>query len=165
MPFLEGVDLMRTRRRHRDTYTSIALVVSAIIVLFLIGIMFISTPKQQAQKTVNAFYSFEQRGEFASSWSLFHSSMQAKFQKVAYIQDRPHVFMNHFGVETFTFQLSKPKKIKKWKISEEALPLDVVYGITVVQTFESKYGRVNLSQNVFAVKEKGHWRVLWDINE
>ena len=67
--------------------------------------------------------------------------MKQKFTKGHYIQDRAHVFMNHFGIDTFTYTLSKPKKLKSWKMSKEIMD---VYKFTVIQTFEGKYGNFDI---------------------
>lgn len=85
--------------------------VLAAMTLFAFKFLFSSSEKQ-AKEVAEEFYSYEQEGEFSSSWELFHSSMKKKFTKGHYIQDRAHVFMNHFGVDTFTYTLSKPEKLK-----------------------------------------------------
>jgi hypothetical protein len=134
------------------------------IALLFIGNLYLSSPKHQARKVASSFYTYEQRGDYASSWSLFHSSMKDKFQQGPYIQDRDHVFMEHFGVETFSFKLSKATKVENWKFTNGAPSLDLVYKMTVTQTFESKYGNFAIYQNVFAVQENGLWKIIWDYN-
>lgn len=152
---------------HRYRYSN-AIIMFIIMVTIILLCTFIfqtvSSSGHKAKRVVENFYMFEQKGEFSSSWMLFHPLMKEKFQKGPYIQDRAHVFMNHFGVETFTFSLSKPKKISNWKMSKEAPTFKSAYKITVIQTYKSKYGKFNIQQEVFVVKDEGEWRVLWDYN-
>ncbi|MFC4800202.1 hypothetical protein ACFPA1_12675 [Neobacillus sp. GCM10023253] len=132
-------------------------------VLMLVRCVFVSSD-QQAVAVVNEFYQYEQQGDFASSWALFHSEMKKRFGKGAYIQDRAHVFMNHFGVETFTYTLDGAEKLDKWEMSKEGPAFKNVYKILVTQTYKGKYGYFELKQDVFAVKEKEKWCILWDYN-
>jgi phenylpropionate dioxygenase-like ring-hydroxylating dioxygenase large terminal subunit len=143
------------------------LLIATILVLFLcsfiVKILFFS-PEDQANEVVDEFYRYEQEGEFAKSWNLFHSFMKEKFDKGFYIQDRAHVFMNHFGVQTFDYTLGKPEKMKNWKMDQESSSMKIVYKIPVTQTFKSKYGNFHLQQDVFVGKEKNEWKILWDYN-
>ncbi len=72
--------------------------------------------------------------------------MKKKFTNGHYIQDRANVFMNHFGVDTFTYTLRKPEKLKSWKKSKEDTAIQDVYKIPVIQTFKGKYGILTLSR-------------------
>ncbi|SDN95375.1 hypothetical protein [Bacillus sp. OK048] len=141
-----------------------ALLVCIVIVLFLIRSAMFS-PDKQAVAVVEEFYRFEQEGEFSASWQLFHSNMKERFSKGSYIQDRAHVFMNHFGVDTFEFSMSEPEQVKQWKMSKTAPAMKNVYKILVTQTYKGKYGNFDLEQEVFVVKEKEKWRVVWDYNQ
>lgn len=140
-----------------------------IVLLVGLGVLFIyffkPFPSQQAKAVVETFYSYEQDADFSDSWELFHSQMKGKFDKGSYIQDRAHVFMNHFGVDTFSYTLDGKKKLKTWKMSEDSSPLHDVYRFTVIQTFKGKYGHFELHQPIFATEEDGEWRVLWDYNK
>jgi hypothetical protein len=49
------------------------------------------------------FYEYEQLEDYSRSWELFHSSMKERFPKGDYIQDCVHVFIGHFGADTFEF--------------------------------------------------------------
>jgi hypothetical protein len=152
---------------------------SASIKVLLIGMVFLvciatvfmlikgawSSPEKEASAVVEEFYLYEQEGEFSASWKLFHSTMKERFSKGFYIQDRAHVFMNHFGVETFDFTLSEPEKIDQWKMSKTGPEFKNVYKILVTQTYKGKYGNFDLEQEVFAVQEKDEWRILWDYNQ
>jgi hypothetical protein len=151
-------------RKKRLLPRNIILPILAILViggLFWTLFSFLS-PGHQAKDVVEEFYTYEQQGDFSDSWELFHSQMKAKFPRGHYIQDRAHVFMNHFGVETFTYTIDKPEKIKRWKMEKGASPLKDVYKMTVTQTYKGKYGNFELEQDVFAAKEKGEWKILWD---
>ncbi|MCA0984700.1 hypothetical protein LCL89_11650 [Halobacillus yeomjeoni] len=141
-----------------------------LFVLILIGgsiaAYLYTSPSNQAKNTVETFYDFEKEGNFSSSWKLFHPYMKERFDKGHYIQDRAHVFMNHFGVETFTYTLkSSVEKINSWKPDKEAKAIGPVYAVTVVQTFKGKYGHFSIQQKVFVKKEKKEWTILWDYNK
>lgn len=142
----------------------ILLIASIVIVVWLISRAFFS-PGSQAKGVVEQFYDYEADGDFSESWSLFHSSMKEKFSKGNYIQDRAHVFMNHFGVETFTYTIGKPEELKKWKMSKTGPSLKNVYKVLVTQTYKGKYGNFDIDQEVFVVQEKGEWRIMWDYNQ
>ncbi|WP_226037067.1 hypothetical protein [Aquibacillus saliphilus] len=132
--------------------------------VFIFSMIFFS-PAQRAKGIIDDFYQYEQEGMFAKSWDLFHSEMKRKFDKSDYLQDRPHVFMNHFGVTTFSFVLSDVDKLSNWKVEKDAKPLTTVYKVAVTQTYKGKYGNFQLTQEVFATKEEGDWKVLWNYNK
>lgn len=113
---------------------------------------------------MHQFYRYEQEGDFANSWDLFHPVMKKKFAKGHYIQDRAHVFMNHFGVETFSYTLDEAEKLEKWKISKDSPAMRNVYKVLITQTYKGKYGNFDLKQEVFVVKEKDEWKIMWDYN-
>ena len=146
------------------------LVMGMVLLIFIVTVFMLITgawlsPDKEAVAVVKEFYQYEQEGEFASSWELFHSTMKEKFSKGSYIQDRAHVFMNHFGVETFDFTISEPEKIDQWKMSKTGPAMKNVYQITVTQTYKGKYGNFNLQQEVIVVKEKDEWKIVWDYNQ
>ncbi len=143
---------------------AMALVICIVIVVMLIRSAMFSVDKQVVA-VVEEFYRFEQEGEFSASWQLFHSTMKERFPKGFYIQDRAHVFMNHFGVESFEFSMSEPEQIKQWKMSKTGPALKNVYKILVTQTYKGKYGNFDLEQEVYVVKEKEKWKVVWDYNQ
>lgn len=158
---------MKKKGRRFQTISLLHILAAiASLILLMIFLKFVfSSAEQEAKNTVDAFYQYEQQGEFSSSWELFHSDMKKKFTKGHYIQDRAHVFMNHFGVETFTYSLGKPEKLKTWKMSNEESVMKSVYQMTVTQTFKGKYGNFDIEQKVFVVKEKGDWKIMWDYNQ
>lgn len=156
---------MRYKKGQINIILLLALAILLLTVLiFTFKSLFFSSDRL-AIKAVDKFYSYEQNGEFSSSWELFHSNMKKKFTKGHYIQDRAHVFMNHFGVETFTYTLGKPEKLKSWKMSKEEEAIKPIYKITVIQTFKGKYGNFDIEQEVFVGKEKGEWKILWDYHK
>jgi hypothetical protein len=156
---------VRYRRRNRGIVISLLLIISALLLISMAVRSLSSSPEQEAEQVVHEFYKNEQDGDFASSWSLFHSSMKKRFTKGHYIQDRAHVFMNHFGVETFSYSLSKPNKLENWKMSKDTPPFKLTYKLTITQTYKGKYGNFDIQQDVFVVKEKGDWTILWDYNQ
>jgi hypothetical protein len=135
-----------------------------VVVGILVRCVFVSS-EQEAVELVNEFYRYEQEGDFANSWDLFHSAMKKKFTKGHYIQDRAHVFMNHFGVETFGYNLGEAEKLDEWKIAKDSTAIKDVRKVLVTQTFKGKYGNFELEQEVFVVKEKDKWKIMWDYNQ
>ncbi|PWW29418.1 hypothetical protein DFO73_10449 [Cytobacillus oceanisediminis] len=156
---------MGYKRNQKNTLLKIILVSIAILLSLLFLKVLIFSSEKHAEETVREFYAYEQKGEFSSSWELFHSNMKQKFSKGHYIQDRAHVFMNHFGVDSFTFTLGKPEKLNSWRMSEEGSVIKPAYKIIVIQTFEGKYGKFDIEQDVYVGQEKGKWRILWDYNK
>ncbi|MGP4077694.1 hypothetical protein [Halobacillus sp. K22] len=145
----------------------IALIIGILVIACGITgvVMYKTSPAQQAKAVVVNFYSFEQRGEYSDSWQLFHPLMKEKFAKGPYIQDRAHVFMNHFGVDTFSFSVEEIKKIKNWRMEKGAKPFPVAYSMTVAQTFRGKYGLFTLNQKVVVTREKDKWVLTWDYHK
>lgn len=132
---------------------------------FTIYLLIDKTPEDYAVEAVDMFYAYEQDGAFSDSWAMFHPLMQEKFDKGHYLQDRAHVFMNHFGVTTFTYSLDEAVEVKNWKIEEGAEPIDLVYKVTVTQEYKGKYGRFRIVQDVYATMVEEEWKVLWDYNK
>jgi hypothetical protein len=156
--------MARKTVRSKGMLVGILLTISVFILFLVIKGAFFSAGKQ-AVAVVEEFYQYEQAAEFSKSWSLFHSAMKEKFSKGNYIQDRAHVFMNHFGVETFTYTLEKPEELKKWKLSKDSPTMKNVYKILVTQTYKGKYGNFDLKQEVYVIQEKGKWKIAWDYNQ
>ncbi|MDG5786710.1 hypothetical protein QA612_04340 [Evansella sp. AB-P1] len=137
---------------------------TVIISIFLVVFFMFLSPSQQAKNVVDAFYSYEQESRFSSSWDLFHPLMKEKFSRNNYMQDRNHVFMNHFGVDTFSYTLSRPKKKTNWRMSEDAEVIDTVYKVTVTKKYKGKYGNFQIIQDTYAAKEENDWKVMWNYN-
>lgn len=118
-------------------------------------------PEKEALKTVQQFYELESAGNFGESWEMFHPLMKEKFSRNHYIQDRAHVFLNHFGVETFTVAIGKPKHYPEWQMDHNMPVLEDVYKIPIIMTFEGKYGNFDIHQDVFCHQIDGEWTILW----
>ncbi|MGM8214972.1 hypothetical protein ACLIA0_05275 [Bacillaceae bacterium W0354] len=112
--------------------------------------------EHEAKIAINTFYAYEQEGKFADSWAMFHPYMKEKFSKGHYLQDRVHVFFNHFDVETFNYEIGQLSEKNDWIFEDGADPIDV-YVATV-----TKYGNFSLTQNVYTTKVEGKWTILWD---
>ncbi|WP_373893502.1 hypothetical protein ACUL41_05040 [Virgibacillus natechei] len=141
------------------------LLVMIIAIIVTVYILRTTSPERQAETAVEAFYTFEQEGAFSDSWEMFHPLMQEKFSKAHYLENRPHVFMNHFDVTTFTYSISDAQKVNNWKMEADAEPIDVVYHVQVSQHFNSKYGNLTIVQDVYVVMWEEEWRVMWDYGE
>lgn len=114
---------------------------------------------------VEQFYHYEQEGDFSESWELFHPVMKEKFTKSNYLQVRAHVFMQDFGVDTFTYKVQKPEELKTWKMSKTGPFMKIVYKVLITQNYKGKFGNFEVNQEVFVVKDKGEWKVVWDYNQ
>jgi hypothetical protein len=161
------VSNLRFRRRVNRNRELVVLAfgfILLVLVVFGINSLF-STSEHFAEEVVRDFYEYESEGEFSSSWSLFHSKMKERFTKGHYIQDRAHVFMNHFGVETFSYKLGPIEEVKDWKMSNDDIPFKLAYKLTVTQTYKGKYANFDLVQDIFVVEEKGKWKIVWDYKQ
>lgn len=153
----------------RKRYSNISLPI--ILVIFL-GVAIVSglklllfSPDRQAKAAVEEFYTFEAEGDFSDSWELLHPFMKEKFPKSAFIQDRTHVFIGHFGAETFTYDLSEGEEINNWKMEEGRPAFKTAYKFLVTQSYEGKYGKFNFQQEVYVVHHQEQWSILWDYNQ
>lgn len=156
-------DYMRRNRFPIKAIIALIFAIACIVFLYLwISSWF--SPERKAENVLKSFYEYEQNGQFASSWELFHSEMQNKWDKSEYIQDRAHVFINHFGVDTFEFEYTEPVKLDTWKMSDQSPSLSNVYQFTVILGYESKYGYLEIQQPVYITEEKENWVILWDYN-
>ncbi|KGA98043.1 hypothetical protein AJ85_16415 [Alkalihalobacillus alcalophilus ATCC 27647 = CGMCC 1.3604] len=145
-------------RRQRRPYMTLILVF-----LILILFIFLLSPSEakQAKRVVDTFYQYEQDAQFSSSWQLLHSSVQEQFSQSSYIQDRAHVFMGHFGSETFDYSLNSPKKISNYSLTNHPEETVNGYKIEVEQNYDSKYGLLKITQTVIVLKENNTWKLLW----
>ncbi|WP_231514869.1 hypothetical protein [Oceanobacillus salinisoli] len=140
----------------------VAGIVFALLIVILFFSLFFFSSGRQAKNTVETFYEYEQQGYYSESWEMFHPYMQEKFQKGHYMEDRPHVFRNHFGVDTFSFSIGDVKKVNDWIMEEGKEPIDTAYRVTVYQGFSGKYGRFTITQHVYATETEDDWKILWD---
>ncbi|WP_163537991.1 hypothetical protein [Gracilibacillus sp. YIM 98692] len=152
-------------RLHQHKKLILKLIICIIlfcVVIFLIQRIF--STERQVENVVTNFYQYEQKGDFANSWELFHSFMQERFSKGNYMQDKAHVFMNHFGVETFDFYIQEIVELESWKMNEDSQALSPVYRAEIVQSYDSKYGYLEIHHPIYVAEESGQWRILWDYN-
>ena len=150
-------------RKRKSNKLLLFVLISICSLLALIGsINFLYSPSYKSKKVVEAFYMHEQVGDFADSWELLHPLMKERWSKSQFMTDRLHVFVGHFGTETFQFTINEDSKIQGWTMTEEAQPFDVAYKFIVIQTYEGKYGKFGFLQEVYVAEDKGEWRILWD---
>jgi hypothetical protein len=136
------------------------------IVLIVLVIMFIrilpSFGEQDPIDVVEEFYQYEQEGDFGSAWELFHPNMQERFSKNAYVTERSHIYMSHYGVETFSFKLAEAEEVQNWKMSSDSEKFANAYRIEAEQTFKSKFGTFKVVQDIYVVKVEEEWMVVWE---
>ncbi|CAM3955741.1 hypothetical protein [Mesobacillus thioparans] len=152
------------RRKNHMMIQHLLLLALAILLILIFSMSFFR-PSNQATSVVERFYSYEQEGNFSDSWDLFHPYMKEKFPKASFIQDRAHVFIGHFGAESFTFEVGKSKKLKNWKAAEDQPAFKTVYEFTVTQSYTGKYGKFSFKQYVYVVKHKNKWTIVWNYNK
>jgi hypothetical protein len=152
-------------RRKRTGFLPLLLIIMILVGGYFLIRYGLFSPSRQAILVVENFYEYEQAGDYSNSWELLHSSMKERFPKGGYIQDRVHVFMGHFGVDTFEFSIDDNKKLTNWRMSKDSKPLDTVHKILVTQYYKGKYGLFNFQQYVYVTEEKGEWVILWDFNK
>lgn len=156
--------MYRKSARYKRLIIGILLIISLVIVFQFKRWTFFS-PGRQAKEVVEQFYHYEQEGDFSKSWELFHPVMKEKFTKSNYLQVRAHVFMQDFGVDTFTYKVQKPEELKNWKMSKTGPFMKIVYKVLITQNYKGKFGNFEVNQEVFVVKDKGEWKVVWDYNQ
>lgn len=150
------------RYRPKKLLITAGIALSCLLIFVSLISLITEDGEKQAEEAVRKFYQFEQKGIFSESWNMFHPLMRERFSKGHYIQDRAHVFLNHFGVETFDVIIGEAEKMDEWKITGEAEPFKNVYKVPVTMVYKGKYGNFNIQQDVFAVKEDDGWKILWD---
>ncbi|WP_243292810.1 hypothetical protein [Bacillus sp. FJAT-47783] len=151
--------------KKRKTPSVIFIGGSAIILLLLLFFGFSSFHSRTPVEVVDSFYDYEQKGDFGSSWDLFHSEMKERFSKNAYVTERSHIYMSHFGVTTFSYEIIQTEKLKKWKMTKSGQEFTNVKQVTVKLLFPSKFGVFTIIQDVYVVKEDREWKVLWEFKE
>ncbi|SHP76694.1 Uncharacterised protein [Mycobacteroides abscessus subsp. abscessus] len=151
--------------RNRRGFLPIILLLVIIIGGYIIIRYVLFSPSRQAIHVVEKFYEYEQTGDYSNSWELLHSMMKERLPKGGYIQDRVHVFMGHFGADTFEFKINEKRELSNWKMTKESKALDTVYEVKVTQSYKGKYGTFEFVQYVYVAEEKGDWLILWDFNQ
>ena len=157
---------MRAFRKRRLVHASSRhIVIFLFIILFgIIILFFIGSPKSQAKNVVEEFYSYEQDGDFASSWNLLHSEIQARFSEDQYIERRSNLFLE-LGISTFQYDLDNIDVVKNWTTSSVNLSFQEIYKVPVRQIFQSEFGVLTLEQDLYVAEENGEWRILWSNDE
>lgn len=153
------------RKKTNNTGILLLMLLLAGTIIFILGRLLFSSPSSEAKSVVEQFYAFEQDANFSGSWNLFHPYMKGKFTKAAYIQDRSHVFIGHFGAETFSYEISEVEELNRWKAAKGEKPFKSAYKFEVIQKFTGKYGRFSFFQEVYVVEHKKEWVILWNYNQ
>ncbi|MBM6619171.1 hypothetical protein [Bacillus suaedaesalsae] len=152
------------RRRRNLPLLPMGIICLGIFILYLLG-SFLFSGGQQAERVVDQFYAYEQDGDFSNSWELLHPDMKKKFEQGDYIQDRAHVFIGHFGADTFSYTIEEEDKVENWRMSKETDSHKVAYKFVVTQKYNGKYGSFSFLQDVYVVDHKGDWVIVWDYND
>ncbi|PLT35767.1 hypothetical protein [Bacillus sp. V5-8f] len=132
------------------------------IVSYLFFFMF--SPSHKTKTVVDEFYSYEQEGNFGKSWNLLHPYMKEKWPKSTYINDRSHVFLGHFGSETFEYSIQEVEKMNGWRMSKDLPTFKKTYKFEVIQNYNGTYGKFSFLQYVYVVNNKGNYEIVWDYN-
>jgi hypothetical protein len=153
---------MQARNHRKLIYSFILIVMIICIVSVVLFFFLVTSPSNQAKEAVETFYSYEQDGNFAESWKMFHPFVKERLEKNNYLEDRVHLLFNDFGVHSFTFSVEDPELIRDWQMDEETDPIDEVYRTEVRQYFEGVFGNLEIVQSVYVTNLDGEWTVLWD---
>jgi hypothetical protein len=155
---------MRRKRVPAFMFPFVIVLLAGLLLAGIISLMFSS--ERVAKEVVEKFYSHEADGDFADSWKLLHPFMKERFSKSAYVQDRTHVFIGHFGAETFTYTIEDGEKLEGWKMEKGRSPFETAYKYHVSQQYKGKYGKFSFQQDVYVTQnEEGEWQILWDYNQ
>ncbi|PLS17812.1 hypothetical protein CVD28_08925 [Bacillus sp. M6-12] len=144
------------------------LIVITIIMVLFFSFLFIrifDSPEKLAKEMVDEFYSYEQEGNFAESWDLFHPLMKEKWNKTTYLQDRAHVFIGHFGTESFEYNIKEIGEVEDWQMDKDTPSFKKAYKFKVTQTYKGKYGKFSFEQEVYVINNKGKCQIVWNYNE
>lgn len=162
--YVRGLARRTGKLRHLFFAGTVAAVSLLSLVLFLYNFYW-SSGSQQARHAVNAFYAYEQAGDYGSAWELLHPAMRAQFSKEYYIRLRTSFYMQQLGAGSFRFETGEPKRLDYWKHAPEAERLAGVYRIPVTQHLMTVFGQMTIKQDIHAVKEEDRWLLLWNYNE
>ncbi len=157
---------MMLRRRNRNAlFKKSGLILFVVLLLWLIirsvPALFRADAPAEAAAVAEEFYKYEQTGDFGSSWELFHPLMKERFPKSAYVQNRAHIFMQHFGVQTFELEMEPPEREFDVEIVQGVKPFPEAYKIKVIQTYSGTFGKFDLVQICYLVQDGKQWTLLW----
>ncbi|MFB5662684.1 hypothetical protein [Alteribacillus sp. HJP-4] len=150
------------RRQLNVPFLLVIVAVFGVFVWLVCQVGYWFSPGYRSHQVVEEFYTHEQDSHYSESWELLHPLMKERWGKGTWMQDRAHVFNNHFGAETFDFTIEKVDKVKGWRMEQESRRFEVAYQFHVEQTYSGKYGTFAFLQEVYVVKGKKDWKVLWD---
>jgi hypothetical protein len=151
---------------RKPFYMKQFILLALIMVMVVTGVTsFKFYSSSQARSIVEKFYSYEQAGNFSDSWELFHPFMKKKFPKASCIQDRAHVFIGHFGAETFKYEVGNATKVENWRAAKDQPLFKRAYQFDVTQFYQGKYGKFSFKQEVYVVKHKEEWTIIWNYNK
>ena len=150
--------------RRRSSNKRLILFIVALVIGLVIGFsnLFSNMGDQEPSDVVEDFYKAEQDGDFGSAWELFHPVMQKRFSKNAFVTERSHIYMSHYGVETFSYTLGKEAELENWKMAKDSKAFPVAHSFEVEQTFKSKFGTFIIKQKVYVVEVKEDWKIVWE---
>lgn len=156
---------MLRKRSRMMLLQKIGFIAVVVVLIWLIGrtlpSLFKAAAPDEAATLVQRFYEYEQAGDFGSSWELFHPLMKERFSKSAYLQSRAHIFMQHFGVETFGLEVGEPEREFDVVIVGGAEPFGEAYRVKVTMKYEGTFGQFSIDQNCYVVKDGEEWTMLW----
>ncbi|NLP51833.1 hypothetical protein [Bacillus sp. RO1] len=155
---------MRRRRKNHILVPIIGLGLFIFLLYILLSAFFLDE-ERKAKNIVANFYDYESTANYGRSWELLHSSMQARFARGAYAQDRAHVFNGHFGADTFSYDVGEPIELSDWRFEKDGEAFDTAYKFEVRQEYHGKYGHFLFVQYVYVVQEEDEWRIVWDYKE
>ncbi|WP_226529244.1 hypothetical protein [Metabacillus niabensis] len=149
-------------RKRRGNAVPLVIVIIILMIVLIVSVrLFSSFANNDPEDIVSTFYHYEQEGDFGSAWELFHPAMQERFSKNAYVTERSHIYMSHYGVTTFEYEIVEEEEIQNWKMAEDQETFPTAYKLTAEQQFKSKFGDFTILQNVYAVEHEGEWRIVW----
>ena len=135
------------------------------MIFLMVAVRFISGfSKSEPEDVVSSFYHYEQEGDFGSAWELFHPVMKERFSKNAYVTERSHIYMGHYGVSTFTYEILEEEEVQNWKMAKDQEAFPTAYRLTAEQQFKSKFGTFKVVQDIYAVQHEDEWKIVWDFN-
>ena len=147
---------------QRNRSFPLLFIVITVVIVFIFVILLNSFQRSSPKEVVEAFYQYEQKSDFGSSWELFHSSMKKKFPKNSYVTERSHIYMGHFEVSTFSYNIKESEEVSSFKMTKEGPTFHDVYKVPVELEFPSKFGLFTIKQDVYVVKEDQKWKIVWE---
>lgn len=150
------------RRRSSNKLLILFIVVLVIVLVIGFSNLFSSIGDQEPRDVVEDFYKAEQDGDFGSAWELLHPVMQKRFSKNAFVTERSHIYMSHYGVKTFSYTLGEEDEHKNWKMEKDSKAFPIAHSFEVEQTFKSKFGTFIVKQKVYVVLVNEEWKIVWE---